>query len=221
MELFKQASGFVMLLVAVWLLRSLHGQDVSSYPYWVLAWSVLLVMSLWMWSSWLRYDAPPLRKLLVRAIAVALAVGSGLYMLRPPAAPVIETVAFDLAVIEQAHGERRAVAVKFDAEKIAEARRRGKVVLVKFSASWCTKCHLLDRKVFDTPQVAAAFASRAVVYVKADVGRKNMPAARWLRHNGYGSAIPLTLVYPPKGPPIAARSFDVGGLIDMLDQAAR
>jgi thiol:disulfide interchange protein len=178
MELFKQSTGFVLLLVGVWLLATLRG-DAGSYPYWVLAWCVLLVGGLWMWANWVRYDAPLKKKLLVRGVAVALVAGAGAWMLSPPAEPLVKGRDFDLSAIEQARSE-------------------GKVVVVKFTATWCTKCIQQDYSVFNTPEVAEVLNAEDVLYVKGDVTDTSSSASQWLRPR-YGLQIPLTLVYPPQG----------------------
>lgn len=182
MERFKQTTGFVLLLVAVWLLGTLRGEG-SSYPFWVAAWLVLLVLGLWISAGWVRYDAPWKRKLLVRIIAAGLIVGGGAWMLQPPKPPL-------------------ARAASFDWDRIAQARQSGKVVVVKFTAAWCTKCIQQEVTIFDTPEVAAVLDEPDVLYVKGDVSRRTMPAARWLAEHGYGSAVPLTLVYPARGEPL-------------------
>ncbi len=201
MEIFKQSTGFVLLLVVVWLLSTLRG-DGTGYPYWVIAWGVILVMCLWIWGNWVRYDAPLKRKIVVRGIAVILAAGSGAWMLQPAKAPLLE-------------------AEKFDPAMIARARRDGKVVMVKFTAAWCGKCLQQEYQVFNTPEVAQAIRDRGVVYVKGDVTRSDLPAARWMRDNGYGVRIPMTLIFPPAGAPLPPLRGELTKelLIRKLDQA--
>ncbi|MBN1555869.1 MAG: thioredoxin family protein [Phycisphaerae bacterium] len=197
MELFKQSSGFVLLLVAVWLFSGLRDGG-SSYPYWKIAWAVVFVFCLWMWSSWVRYDAPMRKKLLVRGIAVVLAFGSGLWMLRPPSQPLIEPVKFSVAEID-------------------EARAEGKTVLVKFTANLCLKCKQQDYYVYNTPKVADAIRRLGVVYMKGDVSRADQPAAIWMHEHGYGSGIPMTIIFPPKGEPYPPMRSEL--TIDMLIEA--
>ncbi|NBB94303.1 MAG: hypothetical protein GVY16_01000 [Planctomycetes bacterium] len=181
MELFKQSTGFVLLLVGAWLLATLRG-DAGTYAFWVLAWMVVLVAGLWMWGNWLRYDAPLRGKLLVRGTAVAIVTAAGWWMLTPPAPPLLTGRDFDLAAIEQARSE-------------------GKVVVVKFTAAWCTKCIQQDYEIFNTESVAEAFEANDVAYFKGDVTDASAPASQWLRPR-YGLQIPLTLVYPPQGEPL-------------------
>ncbi len=200
MELFKQSTGFVLLLVGVWLLATLRG-DAGSYPYWVLAWCVLFVGGLWMWANWVRYDAPLKKKLLVRGIAVVLVAGAGVWMLSPPEAPLVKGRDFDLSAIEQARSE-------------------GKVVVVKFTATWCTKCIQQDYSVFNTQQVADVLNSPEVLYVKGDVTDTTSAASQWLRPR-YGLQIPLTLVYPPQGEHLPPLRSDLTSeiLLDAIERA--
>ena len=203
MELFKQFTGFVLLLVVVWLLSTLRG-DGSGYPYWVIAWGVILVMCLWIWSNWVRYDAPLKKKIVVRGVAAVLAVGSGVWMLPPSPAPLL-------------------AAEKFDPGAIARARGDGKVVLVKFTATWCAKCLQQEYQIFNTPEVVRAIRERGVVYIKGDVTRGDMPAAKWMRENGYGVRIPMTLIFPPTGAPLPPLRSELTSelLIQKLDEAGK
>ena len=174
MELFKQAMGFVLLPVVVWLLSTLSE---NSYPFWVAGYAVVLVFALWMWAHWVRYDAPWRRKLIVRGLAVALAVAGGVWMLRPA----------------------RPLATKFvpyDPAQIAEARENGQAVLLKFTAGWCTSCISVDYAVYDNKDVAREIKDRNVLAVKADVTNRGSPAARLLYKQFRGSP-PLTVIYPP------------------------
>lgn len=202
MERFRQTTGFILLLVAIWLLSTLRDGG-GSYPYWVLAWNVVLVFCLWMWTTWVRYDATRKRKCLVRGIAVVIALGGGVWMLRQPAKPLVEPIPFSLSDIEQARAE-------------------GRVVLVKFTATWCAKCIQLEYQVYNTPRVADAIRDMNVVYMKGDVSRADMPAAVWMRENGYGVGIPLSIIFPPTGdalPPMRS-DMTVETLVDALNQAA-
>ncbi len=177
MEYFKQSMGFLMLLVAVWLFSTFSD---DAYPFWLIAFAVVLAMGLWIWANWVRYDAPLARKLVVRGIAVAIVVAAGLWMIPRPTPLAVEFEPFSRA-------------------RINEARAEGSPVLVKFTASWCTKCQVLDYTVFDSPEVARALQEAGVVAVRADVTAKGTPASEYLRQ--VGGAPPLTRIFPPGGGP--------------------
>ncbi|MCD4825622.1 MAG: hypothetical protein K8S55_13585, partial [Phycisphaerae bacterium] len=199
MEWFKQASGFLLLVVAVWLIASLRG-DGSSYPFWVIAWGVVLVMSLWIWANWVRYDAPLAKKLLVRGLAVALAVGTGLWML-PRAEPPMTK------------------AQPFDAAAVLAAQKAGRIVVVKFTSNTCIKCIQQDANVYNTPEIAKRFKAENIAYFKGNISASSA-AVEWMRANGFGTAVPLTLVYPAGGGKFqAAVALDIPKLNAMLDEA--
>jgi thiol:disulfide interchange protein DsbD len=170
-ELFKQFVGFVFLLIAAWLVGT---QMQEAYPAWVLAYAVVLATCVWIWGTWVRYDAPARKRWSVRVAAVVIAAGAGLWMLSPPR---------PLAVATR----------PFDAGEISRVRAEGKTVLVKFTASWCLKCKLLDEQIYNDPEVAEALAGRGVVAFVGDVTRTDLPANDML----YGQ-----LAQP--GPPVTA-----------------
>ncbi len=196
MELFKQSMGFALLLVVVWLIGTLSEE---SWAFWIAAWAVVLSFCLWMWANWVRYDAPLVRKIIVRSLAAALAVGAGLWMLPRPE-PL--TVKFE----------------QFDEGRIASARVTGRIVLVKVTASWCTECLVIDHRVYDTPEVAAKLEAMDVLNIKADVTNRGSPVSQWVRRE-FAAAPPLTIIYPPDGsaPIRLVGAFSKGDLIGVLD----
>ncbi len=179
MELLKQSLGFVMLLVAVWLISS---ETDNTYPLWVVAYGIVLAFCLWVWGAWVRYDAPLKRKLVVRGLASALAVAGGLWMLRPPQPMAVQFQSFDAAKIEQ-------------------ARQQGRIVLVDFTARWCLTCKAVEQMIFNDSSVADALAKHNVLAVKGDVSTSDMPANDMLYNQLKEPAIPVTVIFPPGNQP--------------------
>ncbi|MHC4572654.1 MAG: protein-disulfide reductase DsbD family protein, partial [Planctomycetota bacterium] len=67
MELFKQAIGFVLLVIAVKLIAALPEVRRTGVMYF----AVILGFCVWMWGGWVGYNTPAVRKWLIRIIAVA------------------------------------------------------------------------------------------------------------------------------------------------------
>jgi len=199
MELFKQSMGFLLLPVAVWLIFAGPG---DSYPAWVVAYAVVLAACLWVGGSWVRHDAPPARKGIVRAVAAALAVAAGIWMLTPPAPAAVPFEPFDLARIQQAGRDRR-------------------TVLIQFTSATCLSCYYLEKTVYNDPAVARALAGREVLPVKGDVTDASGPAGKMLREQFTG-APPLTVILPPGGGKVVRLDgkFTKAKLIEALDEAA-
>lgn len=203
-ETFKQSMGFGLLLVAVWLISTITAQPSKSpSPFWVAAFAVVLVMCLWMWGTWVRYDAPRRRKIIVRTVAVAVALVGGFYMLRPPGQPAIKFAEFSEA-------------------RITEARNQGRVVLVKFTADWCLSCGVLEYTIFNRADVGRELRTRGVFAVKGDVTRKDQPANEML-YKQFKGAPPLTVIFPPGDaePVVLKGKFSKASLIKALDEAMR
>lgn len=200
MELFKQSAGFVLLLVVVWLVALLRGGG-DSRPYRVLAWGVLLVMGLWMWAKWVRYDAPLTRKLLVRGLAVGLVVLTGWWLL-------------------PAGGESLVEPMRFDAAAVRAEQQAGRVVVVKFTSNSCTKCIQQEAFVYDTPEIAELFGELDVAYFKGNLSADEK-VGRWMMERVGSTAVPLTLVYPAgDGEPVATVDLSIGKLTEMVRTAA-
>ena len=73
MEIFKQAIGFVLLVIAVKLIGALP----EARRMGVLYFAVVLGFCVWMWGGWVSYNTKLLRKWLIRIIAMVLAVVAG------------------------------------------------------------------------------------------------------------------------------------------------
>jgi thiol:disulfide interchange protein DsbD len=179
MELMKQSTGFVMLLVAVWLISTLGG-EAAQYPMWVAAFGVVLAFGLWMWGTWVRYDASLGRKLVVRGLAVAIVAAAGYWMLTPPRSLAVNFVPFDRA-------------------RIAEAGRSGRVVVIDFTASWCLTCKFVEREVYNDREVAEEFIALNVLPVEGDVSDKGLPANDMLYKELKEPGVPVSVIFPPDG----------------------
>ena len=200
MELFKQSMGFGLLPVVIWLVFAGSG---DSYPAWVMGYCVLLVFCLWVWGTWVRYDAPLARKLTVRGGMLAVAIIGGVWMLSPATKSPITFVDFSNA-------------------DIAEAHAQGKTVLVKFTSATCLSCIWIDRTVYRDPEVAKELLKRGIVTMKGDVTDAHSPAAKMLS-NRFGGAPPLTVILPPNNakPHRIEGKFTRKYLIKTLDLAQK
>ncbi len=191
MELLKQTMGFVLLPVAVWLFSTLG----AGAP-WAIAYAVVLGFALWMWGRWVRYDAPLRQKLLVRGIAAVLAVAAGLWMLGKTSESPDAAARSGAATVPAG---ARAASGAID-ERIAAAVADGKVAVVKFTADWCLECIVVERRVYQDPEVKRVLAQADVAYFVADVTDKGTPASDLLER--MRGAPPLTAVFAPGGEPI-------------------
>ncbi|MHC4562526.1 MAG: protein-disulfide reductase DsbD family protein [Planctomycetota bacterium] len=183
MELLRQGMGFAVLGVAVWLFSTVAG-DGGGYAIRAIGYGVVLAFGLWVWGTWVRYDAPLTRKMLIRGLATALVVGAGWGMLRPQAEAVIDFQPFDRAVIEK-------------------ARDNGRPVLVKFTASWCISCKKVEKEVYRNRKVADALAEADVLPMVADVSDRGTPANKYLYDELGANGVPLTVIFATNGRLIA------------------
>jgi len=175
MELFKQTMGFLLVPAVVYLLSTLPAG--GGWPWLVGLFGLALVFGLWVWGSWVRFDAPWRRKLAVRGVAVAVVAATGWFTLPQPQWKGVE---FE----------------PLDAARIASARKEGRIVVVKVTAAWCGECKILDHEVFSLPDMAREFRERSVVAMEADVTEADSRDAKWVE-NTVGGDPPLTIIYPP------------------------
>ncbi len=201
MEYFKQTMGFLLIPAVLYLLSTLPPR--GGWPWLVGGFGAVLVFGLWMWGSWVRFDAPLRRKLIVRGAAVVLAVAAGWWLLPQPVQAGVEFG-------------------PFGAMRIDHGREDGRIVVVKVTAAWCTECKILDYRVFDRPEIARAFHARKVVAVEADVTDKSTPASKWVKAN-FGGAPPMTIIYPvpPGAPRVVVGVFGPKEMVRYLDEAQK
>lgn len=174
MELFKQAVGFLLLLIAVKLIAALPEARRTS----VLYFAVVLAFCVWMWSCWVTYNTKPLRKWLIRIIALVLAASAGWIFLPAPAAELIKWQPYDAAAIETAKAESRPV-------------------LIKFTADWCWNCGVVEKVVFGRKDIAELMEQKDVLAIKADTTLENYPAALDLKNKYKEPGVPVTILYMP------------------------
>ena len=170
MELFKQTLGFVLLIIAVKLIKAAPAENRINLLYF----AVVLSFCVWIWGTWVTYGSKISRKLLVRGIAVLLVVSSFWFFFRP------ELVDWQ----------------DYDPASIASAKSEQKPVLIKFTADWCTNCEVVDKFVFMRKDIAKLIDKKGVLAIKGDTTKANQPATLDLS-NIYKEAVPVTMLFLP------------------------
>ena len=174
MELFKQAIGFLLLVIAVWLISVLPQMRRMGVIYF----AVVLGFCVWMWGSWVSPASVLWRKWLVRIIAVVLVVAAGWAFLPAPAGELIGWQQYDPALIEKALEEQRAV-------------------LIKFTANWCLICKVVDKIVYSREDVANLIKEKDVLAIKADTTEKDHPATFALKNKYKEPGVPVSMLFVP------------------------
>ncbi|TFG49428.1 MAG: DUF255 domain-containing protein [Candidatus Brocadiia bacterium] len=177
MEIFKQAVGFLLLLIAVKMLKAVPAERQADLLYF----SIVLSFAIWMWSTWVGFGSKLSNKIFIRAVAVLLVAAAGFFFFRP------ELVDWQV----------------YDAEIIAKARAEGKPVLIEFTADWCTNCEAVDKMVFRRKDVAKILQKKNVLTIKADTTSMNSPATLAMKNIYNEPAVPVTiLILPESSEPI-------------------
>jgi len=173
MELFKQALGFLFLLIAVWLLSALPADIRINVMYF----AILLAFCVWMWGTWITFSTPASKRWAVRTAAVVIAVAGGLILLPPQ--------------------EKKIDWQKYDANKIKLAQENSRPVIIKFTAEWCLSCKVVDKAVFSRRTIAKLIKQKNVLPVKADTTSKNSPATIALKNTYNEPGVPVTILLLP------------------------
>jgi thiol:disulfide interchange protein len=174
MEMFKQAIGFVLLVIAVKLVNALPETRISG----VLYFAVILAFCTWMWGTWVSFGTKPAKKWLVRIMALALALSAGWTFLSQPADELIDWQSYD-------------------AEAIQTAIEQGRPVLIKFTADWCLSCHTVEKIVYSRKDIADLIEQKNVLAIKADTTEKHFPATIALQQIYNEPGVPVTMLFVP------------------------
>jgi thiol:disulfide interchange protein len=181
MEIFKKSTGFLLLFIAVKLTLAALPKDRLLN---VLTYGVIFSFCVWMWGKWTGFSTPAPRVWTTRAVALTLAVGTGLWLL--PAQGLSPQDAVDWQ--------------PYDATLVQQAISQGRPVLLKFTADWCTNCKIVEKRVYHDPGVVKLLRKKNVLPIKADTTLIDYPATRDFKYV-YGEAgnVPVTIVVRPDG----------------------
>jgi thiol:disulfide interchange protein DsbD len=173
MELFKKSTGFLLFLIAVEItLTALPKERLIN----VLLYGVVFSFCVWMWGKWVDFSTPARKKWTVRLTAVVLAVWSGLWLLPSAPEPLISWV-------------------DYDSDIIATAINKKQPVLIKFTADWCTNCKVVDKRVYQDPDMIHLIKQKGVLAVKADTTLNDASAYKDLKAvYGEPGNVPVTIV---------------------------
>jgi thiol:disulfide interchange protein len=194
MELFKQTLGFVLLVIAVKLIKAAPAENRINLLYF----AVVLSFCVWMWGTWVTYGSKLSRKILIRGIAVLLVVLSFWFFFKPE---LVDWQDYDPARIESAKAERTPV-------------------LIKFTADWCTNCEIVDKFVFGRKDIAKLIDEKGVLAIKGDTTEANQPATHDLSNVYKEPGVPVTLLFlPGENEPVRLHElFFADKLKELLDK---
>jgi thiol:disulfide interchange protein len=183
MELFKHATGFILLAIGVKLLEAVQPERIID----VLYYAVVVVVCVWMWGVWVSYNTPAAKRWIIRIVAVALAVIFGFILLTEPKQGFINWQ-------------------DYNEEIIVSAQKTQRPVLIKFTADWCFSCKVLDKTVYSSKKIADLIKQKGVLAIKADTTQLDYPATVALKEIYNEPAVPVTvLILPGQGTPIKLR----------------
>jgi len=174
MEVFKRTIGFVLLIIAVKLLAALPQVRRMGLLYF----AVVLSFCVWMWAGWVGYNTKLSRKLVIRFIAIVLAVTAGTAFLPAPSEKLISWQSYDADLIETALAQKQPV-------------------LIKFTADWCLSCAVVEKMVYSRRDIAELIEEKDVLAIKADTTVRDYPATVALKDVYNEPGVPVSILFAP------------------------
>lgn len=182
MELFKQSLGFVLLIIAVKLIKAVPDANKINLLYF----AVILSFGVWVWANWVPYGTKLSRKLLVRGVTALLVVSAFWFFFKPE---LVDWQEYDTATIESAKSEQTPV-------------------LIKFTADWCTNCEVVDKFVYQRKDIAKLIEKKGVLAIKGDTTEAKQTATLDLKNIYSEPGVPVTILWLP-GRPEPVRLHDL------------
>ncbi|MHC4166701.1 MAG: protein-disulfide reductase DsbD family protein [Planctomycetota bacterium] len=172
MELFKQSLGFVLLIIAVKLIKAVPDANKINLLYF----AVILSFGVWVWANWVPYGTKLPRKLLVRGVIALLVVSAFWFFFKPE---LVDWQEYDGTLIETAKSEQTPV-------------------LIKFTADWCTNCEVVDKFVYQRKDVAKLIDKKGVLAIKGDTTESRYAATVDLKDVYNEPGVPVTVLWLPE-----------------------
>ncbi len=192
----KQASAFVFLGLAVWLLARIVPASVA-----LALWGAIAILA-GIWLAALAVGSNRVRpSRLLAPMAGGGAVLAGLLLLGTAAFPA---VLLDLVPAPRADGSQTVAGftrtvtdtTEFDAA-LAEARRLNQPILVDFTAQWCLTCREIEANVFEDPAIRVRLAGISVI--RADLSVYAAKGQALMQRFGVAGPPTLFLLDPESG----------------------
>jgi thiol:disulfide interchange protein len=188
MDICKKTVGFILLGIAVWIITiSPQGRRTGLVFY-----AVVLSFCVWMWGGWVGFNSKTSSKIIIRTIAVLLAVITGFWLLSPPTISLIDWKGYDADLIEKSLADN-------------------KPVLIEFTADWCLSCEVIEKLVYQRKDVVELIKQKGVVAIKADTTAKDYPATKALKNIYNEPGVPVSMLFlPGQKEPVSWRSKTFG-----------
>lgn len=187
MEVFKQATGFLMMGTAVWLLWVFGATRSTDAVMRLVAYLLLLGFGCWVIGQF----TGPAHRAAARALAwttgIIIAVGGWIWLVTPTADMPGEGM-------PSAQKTKGIVWVPYSRAALEELLLAGKPVFVDFTAEWCLTCKVNERVALAPASTVALFREHGVVAMKADWTAKDPEITRALESFGR-SGVPLYVYY--------------------------
>ncbi|MCF7794282.1 MAG: thioredoxin family protein [Candidatus Cloacimonetes bacterium] len=186
MNIFKEVMGFLLLLTALYLLRSLYFLIGGINLINVLFYLIILAFAVWIYGRFARPEFSRKKQWIATVIALIIAIGAGFLTLNFGDTEAVSE--------EGAHYPRDWQ--KFEPELVQQYRDEGKPVFVDFGAEWCLTCKTNEEAVLFTDEIEAAFKEHGVQMLRGDNTKKDDTISEWLT-KFKRAGVPLYLFYIP------------------------
>ena len=188
MIIFKEVMGFLLLLTALYLVRSLFYLVGGANLIRILLYLLILGFGAWLYGSFVKPQYSRKKQWIYTFIALIFVVTGAVTTLKFPQTET--TITLDDGSYKRDGWQ------KFSPELVSQLRSDDKAIFIRFSAEWCLTCKKNETAVLFTKEIEKLFEDNEVELLLGDYTKKDEVITEWLqKFNRAG--VPLYVYYAP------------------------
>lgn len=188
MVIFKEVMGFLLLLTALYLMRSLFYLVGGANLIRILLYLIILGFGAWLYGSFVKPQYSRKKQWLFTFIALIVVIAGAVTTLNFSQTEATTTL--------DDGSYKREGWQKFSPELVNRLRSEEKAVFLRFSAEWCLTCKTNETTVLFTKEIEELFKENEVELLLGDYTKKDVQITEWLqKFNRAG--VPLYVYFAP------------------------
>ena len=186
MEDFKHFMGFLLIVFAVYLMRSLDMRLITM----TIGICLTILCAASVNKRFAPFGVSSTKRIIVSCLSIILLLaGTALSVIFLPVKSSTPSLSENTFLLNET------VWIPFSPEALKNAHVQGQNVIVNFTASWCSACQINKTVVLNSQAAIELYADKNIALFTADITNKNPQAESLLHHLGSRS-VPFLAIFP-------------------------